>query len=615
MKSEELKILTQSGYFNDIDLHFAGFITRLSGKDDPEIFLGAALASRATANGDVCLDLGSCSGKPLIESETSSGSPVCPELSHWQEKLLACPAVGRPGEFRPLILDEKNRLYLYRYWEYEKKLSESILDKVKQKVDDINIPLLAEGLNRLFPESSVSMQKIATVVAILKRFCVISGGPGTGKTSTVAKILALLLEQKLPRIFLTAPTGKAAAGLLEAIERIKPTLNCPEAVKNAFPCEAFTIHRLLKPIPHSPYFFHNRQNPLAADVIVVDEASMMDLALMSKLMEAVPANVRMILLGDKDQLASVEAGSVLGDVCGKNQGGGFSESFRCKIEAITGEKMVGGVDQIESISHHRCNLQDSIVFLSKSYRFSPQSDIAKFSNHVNAGDFEQALRVLKHATGETIRWVCMDSIDELYLQLEKEIVRGYRAYLRTSAPNEALKGLERFKILCAVNQGPLGVEGMNRLAEAALREAGLISQERSLWYSGRPVLITRNDYYLGLFNGDMGIALSISNEDPSKLMVYFPGTDGKPKEFSPYRISEHETAYAVTIHKSQGAEFDHVLLILPNMDSPVLTRQLIYTAVTRARKSVTVYGSEAIIRAAISRTIDRISGLQDALWG
>ncbi|MBW2252339.1 MAG: AAA family ATPase, partial [Deltaproteobacteria bacterium] len=281
MNIEAITYLYETGKISKIDTHFANFIADLSKDNNPEIFLGAALVSSATGNGDICLDLGSVSEKQMIEEQNGEMPVIFPKLDVWLEKLRRSPVVGNPGEFCPLILDKNNRLYLYRYWEYEKILSESIKRRVSEDVKDIDASLLKESLKRLFPENSgpeksenvINWQKVASLTAAVKRFCVISGGPGTGKTYTVAKILAILLEQAIDkklRIFLCAPTGKAAAKLGESIKKAKEELNCSDTIKEGIPAETYTIHRMLKTIPGSPYFRYNSENLLPADVVIVD---------------------------------------------------------------------------------------------------------------------------------------------------------------------------------------------------------------------------------------------------------------------------------------------------------------------------------------------------------
>jgi exodeoxyribonuclease V alpha subunit len=614
MNSHNRSILYHAGIIREIDFHFARFITGLCPNDDPDIFLGAALVSNAAGNGDIYLDLALSAGKPLAEYQDAGSCFRCPELTVWTEKLHASPVVGSPGEFRPLILDKKNRLYLYRYWDYEKKLADLILKHAQENIGVIDESLLRNSLQRLFPEALANVidwQKVAAITATLNKFCLISGGPGTGKTFTVAKILALLLEQagngKL-EILLAAPTGKAAARLSESISIAKRTLNCRKDVIDAIPSEAYTIHRLLKTIPGSPYFFYNSENPLPADIVVVDEASMIDLALMSKLLEAIPATARLILIGDKDQLASVEAGSVLGDICDRNKVHGFSESFCKRLEKITGEEFNIGIEP----DILRNGLQDCLVVLKKSFRFTADSAIGQLSRSVNRGDVEKVLDVLQTSPMQ-ISWIATQGRKDLLKTLAKKLIQGYSEYLKTADPHIALERFNRFKILCALNIGPLGVKAVNRLAEQVLSREGLIQPEQD-WYMGRPVLITRNDYSLGLFNGDMGITLPAPDSNNKDLHVYFPGSSGQLRQFLPHRLAQHETVFAMTVHKSQGSEFDDVLLILPEKDYPVLTRELFYTAITRARRNISIWGTEKVVRAAVSRKIERTSGLRDALW-
>lgn len=619
MNNENITYLYESGLISITDIHFANFITDLSKDNDPEIFLGAALASSATENGDICLDLGSFSEKQVMEEQNGKRPVIFPKLDVWLEKLRKSPVVGNPGEFCPLILDENNRLYLYRYWEYEKILSESIKRRVKEDVKDIDVALLKESLKKLFPEKSgndIDWQKVASLTAAIKRFCVISGGPGTGKTYTVAKILAILLEQakgeKL-RIFLAAPTGKAAAKLGESIKKEKANLHCSDEIKEALPVEASTIHRMLKTIPGSPYFRYNSENLLPADVVIVDEASMVDLALMSKLISAISMTARLILIGDRDQLSSVEAGSVLGDICDRIGIYSFSKEYCRKIEKITGNNIGSSIKATKK----KQGLSDSIVVLQKNRRFDESSAIWKISQAVNHGDWKDVLSLLKNKEGGQIKWEELKASKDNYSIIAKKIVDGYSDYLKENDPLKALELFNRFKLLCALKVGPYGAYSLNRLAEEVLKKEKLIRPDMSdeyPWYRGRPVIITSNDYSLGLFNGDIGITLPGSESDSNKLYVYFPGTSDEVRKYSPYRLPEHETVFAMTIHKSQGSEFDHVCIILPDRDYPVLTRELVYTGITRGMKNVLIWGNESVIQTSVSRKIMRTSGLRDALW-
>ncbi len=612
--------LNKTGLFSEIDLHFGRFISRFSVDATSEIFLAAALTSRATGNGDICLKLDSAC-ESLHPDVKNGHEPLnCPPIEQWRKALLASPAVGIPGDRCPLILDDRNRLYLYRYWEYEKKLAESIQRRVKANIQSVDLQNLKGHIDRIFPENGhpeINWQKTAAIIAVLRRFSVITGGPGSGKTFLIARILALLLEMEPAgklRIRLAAPTGKAAARLGESIRESKQILDCSKSVKDGIPDEVYTIHRLLKPVSGTPYFYHGSDNPLPADVVVVDEASMVDLALMSKLVRAVPDQARLILLGDKDQLASVEAGSVLADICDRNVLQGVSKSFAKRIETVSGGKTR---DSIRPVSKNN-PLQDCIVVLPNSYRFSFSGGIGGLSRAVNRGDADEALDLLKDPAEESISWHEVRSHAELLRGLAKKIIGGYSNFLTLDDPLLALTALNRYRILCALKIGPFGAGEINTFAEQILTQQHLVQPgshgEDSPWYRGRPVLITSNDYNLGLFNGDIGITMPDRGSGSSALYVFFPGDSGKIRRFSPHRLGEHETVYAMTVHKSQGSEFDAVLLILPDKDYPVLTRELIYTGLTRARKKVSVWGRQAVLETAIKRRIDRTSGLRDALW-
>jgi exodeoxyribonuclease V alpha subunit len=619
LKESTINSLLQKGLLSEIDIYFAKFIGSFSKDHDPDIFLAAALVSHATGSGDICLNLETVAAEGPIGKQGGQESIRCPDLDVWLEKLRANPAVGRPGDIHPLILDVKNRLYLYRYWNYENTLSNSIKKRIRCHPADLDSLHLKDSLDRLFPKieaQDINWQKVAAAVSSLRFLSIITGGPGTGKTYTVTKVLALLLEQLPDRalqIYLAAPTGKAAARLKETIEQTKDGLNCANLIKTAIPSEVFTIHRLLKPLKGSPYFHHNRDNPLMADVVVVDEASMVDLALMAKLFQAVPEKARLILMGDKDQLASVEAGSVLGDICDRNVTHGFSAPFINQLKKVTGEN----IEQEIKALNGQSGLQDSIVVLQESYRFAAGSAIGGLSRAVNRADADTAIAMLEKADGKSVLYQQLHASKSLMKTLAEQIVSGYQPYLQTRDPAQALRRLQRFKILCALNIGPLGVQAVNKLAEQVLSRKNLIQldpMKDTPWYAGRPVLITRNNYQVGLFNGDIGIALPSDDAQNAVLSVFFPDNAGGVRRFQPYQLPEHETVYAMTVHKSQGSEFDEVLFILPDRDFAVLTRELIYTALTRARKKMTVWGTRSIIRSAIARKIERTSGLRDALW-
>ncbi len=603
--------LMKNTIFSPLDVHFAGLMTRLSGTESEALFLAAALASHYQGLGHICLDLSGLAGKTLAEGEPDS--PVCPPLKRWSQELEKQEVVGKPGEYKPLILNGP-RLYLYRYWDYEKKLVDFLKERITEEALPADEASLRVGLERLFPSSDpgeTDWQKVAALASVWKRFCVISGGPGTGKTFTVAKILALLLQQQNPappRMALAAPTGKAAARLQEALIKARERLDCPDPVKAALPLEAFTLHRLLKPIPGSPYFRYDSKTFLPFEVVVIDEASMVDLALLSKLVQALSPKSRLILLGDKDQLASVEAGAVLGDICGFKKNPGFSKDFQGVYQRITGERLEVGAAEASGTG-----MKDAVIPLKKSYRFSSSSGIGALSRAVNEGDGAGAYDLLREANAADIRWQHLPRPEALEAAMKDLAVSGFSGYFQPIPAGKMLDLFGRFRILCALREGPYGVLALNRLMEHLLRQAGLIRQA-GRWYPGRPVMVIKNDYPLRLFNGDMGITLPDPDGNQA-LRVFFPSPDGGVRKFPPLRLPEHETVYAMTVHKSQGSEFDRVLLILPDRDAPVLTRELIYTGITRARMQVEIWGEERTFCRAVSRRIQRSSGLREALWG
>jgi exodeoxyribonuclease V alpha subunit len=395
------------------------------------------------------------------------------------------------------------------------------------------------------------------------RFCVITGGPGTGKTRTISVLLELLeaLSTEPPRFALAAPTGKAAARMTEALSRTKPHA-------------AVTLHRLLGIRPQTGTPRHDAANPLPADVVIIDEASMIDLAMMAKLFAATPTDARLILLGDRDQLASVEAGHVLGDIC----------------------EAAGAKDR------------DAFVTLAQNFRFTSESGIQKLSAAVNAGEAASALTLLEQAT-EGLTGHALPPPGALAGRLREFILQAHRATIEASDPAAALRVQSAFRILCAIRGGPYGVEHLNRVAESIL--AGSI-QPAGRQYRGRPIMVLQNDYNLGLFNGDLGVVLPDAGAD-GELRAFFPDAQGNVRSFHTARLPEHETVWAMTVHKSQGSEFDRVLLILPDRDTPVLTRELVYTGITRARSAAEVWSTPAIMKAAIARRTERYSGLRDLL--
>jgi exodeoxyribonuclease V alpha subunit len=540
-----------------------------------------------------------------------------PALDDWRAMLDASPLVAAAGSAlaTPLVLDAAGRLYLRRYWEHQARLATAIRTRALAEAPPVDDGCLAEGLVRLFKPhvaGGPDWQRIAAAVAVLRRFCVISGGPGTGKTHTVVRILALLVEQGLrsagraPKCTLLAPTGKAAARLTESIRAGKAELNCSAAVMAAIPDAAATIHRGLGAVPgRSAQFRHGPDNPLVADVVLVDEASMVDVALMARLVGAMPEQARLILLGDQDQLASVEAGAVLGDICNTGAPRSFSRSFSAAVAARVGTPLPLAPDAAE-----RSGIWDCIVQLMHSYRYQAEGGIGRLARAVNAGDTESVYAAL--ADGGGVRLVEPAPDGALGSVLESAVREGFAPYFAAQDPLERLRALEGFRVLCAHRRGPLGVETVNTQIEQLLAGDGTIRPDAT-FYVGRPILITRNDYQLQLYNGDVGTIVD-DPERPGARVAVFLGADGAARRIAPSRLPPHETVFAMSVHKSQGSEFDAVAVLLPAQPSPIVSRELLYTAVTRARRQATVYATPAVIAHGVAHRSERASGLRDALW-
>jgi exodeoxyribonuclease V alpha subunit len=585
--------------FHFIDQHFAALMNRLAKVPSPELELAAKLVSNFRERGDVCVAL------PSVTSTDASniGGPDVPPLKNWITRLRASGVVGWPGEFTPLILDKKERLYLHRYWKYEDELGRHLETRMRENpICEFDQTELAKNLATLFP-SQADLQKVAAFVAATSRLCVISGAPGTGKTRTIVLICALLIalagKHEL-NFALAAPTGKAAARLKETIAQTRRLLRLPDELK--LPADASTIQRLLGAKGDSPHFRHDIKNPLAADVVIVDEASMIDLALLAKLFDAVRPDARVILVGDKDQLASVEAGSAFRDICTSGRNLGISVSLAEQFVKCTGEKLKG-------TSASESPIHPVVVELWRNYRFRPGTGIAELSRAVNRGDAEDAIGVLK--SGQRIRWRPTPPTKNFERELRERVFPRFKKFLTLTDPADALHQLAEFAVLCALRRGPFGAETVNALLERMLRETGRIDGNGH-YHAGKPLIVVRNDYDVGLFNGDLGIVLP--DAASGELRVFFRGEEGDVLNFAPGRLPAHEPAFALTVHKSQGSEFGDALVILPEKDAPVLTRELLYTGVTRVRETVEVWATEHILRQTIERKIERSSGLRDRLW-
>jgi len=613
---DRLKACVEAGAPRAFDFYFARWLCRTAGEENDAVALAAALVSWRVSEGDVCVDLSRYAGGVLFkEGHDGSGIPA-PEPGAWLDALSRSRAVAGPGaaydddaEACPLVL-EGTHLYLARYLWYEKNLAADLRRRAGLWAD-YDPARLKAGLDRYFPESGdgvVNGQRVAAAIAVLKRFCVISGGPGTGKTTTVAGILALLRQQAPGssfRVRLAAPTGKAAARITESIRQTCDVLRLDEQTRAALSPEAVTLHRLLGVRPFRSVPRHGPENPLPLDCLIIDEASMIDLPLMVQTVSALPEDARLILLGDKDQLASVEAGSVFADLCAGSDGRGYSgdlcERLRalCRFPAAPAAPAGSGF------------LGDCVALLQKSYRFDADSGIGRLAAAIRKG--EDPVEILhRHAAKNGALVYLSPGPAAFHERLGAAAVKDYDPLFDAGSAREALGRLNGFRILCALRKGPAGVEGINRLIRQALFEKGVIPSRQGL-FRGCPILVTRNDYALNLFNGDVGIVWP-DDDEGGILKACFRQSDGIIKKVAPHRIAAYETAFAMTVHKAQGSEFDRVLFILPFEDARVLTRELFYTGVTRARTAVEIWGSANMVRKCAGRSTRRASGLAGRLW-
>ncbi len=563
-------------------------LQRLEPNTREAVLAAAALCCQVLGNGDVCLVLARWAGqRPWGEGYG------LPALADWRAQLAASKLVGAPGDFTPLILDGEC-LYLARYQAYEAQLASQLLNRAAD-LPEVDETQLSDSLHRLFANNTQQpdWQRLAAAQAVRKRVAVISGGPGTGKTTTVVRLLAALLEQpggERLAIGLAAPTGKAAARMAEAIRTAKASLPVSEAIKAALPEQARTLHRLLGSRGDRPQVRHTAANPLALDVLVVDEASMVDLAMMAKLLDALPANGRLILLGDKDQLCAVEAGAVFAELC---DGRGFDANAAADLQRVTGQSV--------PVEAPTSQLGDAVVLLTHSHRFAGDSGIGELARRINGGDARGTLSLLQEDRSD-LHWQSAPTPATLLTRIEQ----GYEGYLQaalTGDPAAAFAAFNQFRVLTAQREGAFGVAGLNEALEARYKRRFKLA-ERERWYAGRAVMVQSNDYALGLFNGDIGICLMTE----LGLRVLFEGEDGF-RAFTTARLPSHETALAMTVHKSQGSEFSEVLLVLPELPSPLLSRSLFYTGITRAKHKVEIWALAPRISEAVSTKAERAAGL------
>jgi len=556
-----------AGVLTAADVHVAQRIGRLAGERDEQVLLAAALAVRAVRHGSVSLDL-------------ATAADVRPELP-WPQPEEWLTAVGAsPLVDQHALRQELGLLYLDRYWQQEVQLCADLEQRLSQPPPAVDETVLDAGVARVFGGATYTEQREASRRAVAQWTTVLTGGPGTGKTTTVAGILALLAEQAATspttlRVALAAPTGKAAARLQEAVAAAARQLPVEDRDRlealPSFTRPATTLHRLLGwRRDNSTRFRHHRGNRLPHDVVVVDEASMVSLTHMTRLVEALRSDARLLLVGDPDQLASVEAGAVLADL----------------VAGYAGRD------------------DDPVARLETSHRFG--DDIATLAAAVRAGSADRVLEVLRSGAAGVELVEDDDAASILEPRLTEQAMR-LRELAMAGDTGGALRALEEHRLLCAHREGPYGVRRWNRQVEQWLTQATGDPLYAPM-YAGRPLLVNANDPGLGLANGDVGVV--VREDDALRAVIAAPSG---LRRFAPSRLDDVDTMHAMTIHKSQGSQADRVTVLLPGEDSPLLTRELFYTAVTRARKTVRVVGSEASVRAAVERHALRASGLRRRL--
>jgi exodeoxyribonuclease V alpha subunit len=577
---QSLQRAWRAGQLSDIALHFAGLLGRLDPHVDDSILLAGALAGERVISGEVCVDLAQVAGGTLFDVEDAPGVGA-PDLDAWLQALKSSPLVSDGTATAPLVITPDGRLYLYRYFELERRLAELIMQRTQICDVSIDSTQLEAALDELFSGDATSAdQRAAAALAVHNRLIVISGGPGTGKTATVVRILALLSQLKLAapeRMLLCAPTGKAAARLREALADTLPAVTPGDTL----PTDAVTAHRLLGWRPGKKPRYHAGR-PLNCDLLVLDEASMVDLALMVSLLEALPDDARLILLGDRNQLSSVEAGAVLGDICRAADSG---------------------------------PLADTLAPLTHNWRFGAHSPIAALASAVREARVTDALTLLDDpATVQVSLQAAQEdaALDALLAEQVTPVYAEVARLVREGADAKAVfEKLGSLMVLCAHRTGPRGVTDLNRRVSVQLGTGGALSPGIPA-YPGQPLMVTRNDPALGLFNGDIGVVMPDA-DSPGRLQAVFMDTAGDEHAVSLGRLPEHETAYAMTVHKSQGSQAARVVLILPKKLSAVLSRELIYTGITRAEQSLEIWAAHEVLAGAIGRSAQRVTGLADRL--
>jgi exodeoxyribonuclease V alpha subunit len=619
-----LREFNDAGVLAAADVHVALRLADLGGEDDESVLLAAALAVRAPRIGHVYVDLATIRDTAAVETDEPADLSRLrwPSTTAWTARVAAS-GLARVGEEddaprgRPLRL-VGTWLYLDRYWREERQVAADLLALSDQQAPGVRTEILSSGLATLFAGQTDSRQCLAAASAVLRRLCVVAGGPGTGKTTTVARIVALLAAQAAatgsapPLVALAAPTGKAAARLEEAVHEQASRLAVDDSIRaQLLALQASTLHRLLgwRPGSHSR-FRHHRGQRLPHDVVIVDETSMVSLSLVARLIEAVRPGARLILVGDPGQLASIEAGAVLGDIVGPATGGlVIGRAARMLLAEATGH------DVAAQQPSRAATIGDGIVVLDRVHRFG--AGIARLAEAIRRGDGDTVLEVLADAP-VGVTWIPVDiaepSAQEALAPVRDRATAAARTVTeaaRAGDAKEAIDALGSFRLLCAHRRGPEGVAMWTARIEGWLAAEldDFVADRR--WYAGRPVLVTENDYELRLYNGDTGVVVQTGAD---RVMAVFERR-GEILEFSPSRLGAVDTVHAMTIHKSQGSQFQTAAVLLPAPTSRILTRELLYTAATRARELLIVAGSEETIRAAVARPVARASGLRWRLWG
>lgn len=588
--------LKEQQTISESEYEFIRFLHQQNPDEKESVLLAAASCLQAQNHGNVCLDLNAMDDRgSVFERDTSQKGLRFGELkSEWLRELPNSPLVSDGRELKPLILDQ-NRLYLHRFWKYEQELVKWLKTKtaVKHELNDE----IRDVLNLFVKQKKdeTDWQDVALILSFLKDLVVITGGPGTGKTFTVLKIIAAqnhLMDGNL-KVAVAAPTGKASRRLSDSIRQGKKVLPPELQEKIPVPDDALTVHKLLGADYQGNRFRYNQENKLPYDLIIIDEASMLDIHLWVHLIRAVPENAKLVVLGDKDQLASVEAGSILGDIClGDN-------SFSAEVCRGLNEYFETPIAENSNMPA----INDSIVFLNRSYRFDESSGIKKLADAINKGDAAEVMALLKSNDFADLRWLDLtaSNIDNI---INEYAIEHYSGYQKLNG-SEALAASKEKKILCALRRGKLGSEYINRKVEERIHRN--FKSGAGEWYEGRIIMATRNDNVLKLRNGEMGICSS--NENPA---VLFEGENKIP--ISASRLKDYEPAFAITIHKSQGSEYEKVAVLLPEKMNAILSKEILYTSVTRARRDTLIVGSEEVITGTVEHSIKRNSGLRSLLW-